>query len=206
MTHRAEPPSVPGSSCAGGTGRPYTEVGGHSMVLVPERRMCVEIAPGALALWGALGDRTLAAVLADLPAPPELRPPPDEAVEVVRRWRALGLIEERAVLGVETETDRSTAGEAHRDATRPPRPWIDAVPRRGRARLASAGPDAGPCPPAEQRRDRPGWARSSGGWPTTTSTVPGWPTPWPRWPSNPSARARWRQVVPPVADTESWTP
>ncbi len=77
--------------------RPYTEVGGHSMVLVPERRMAYEIAPGARGLWAALGDRPLGELVAAL----DPDRPPLEYVELVRRWRALGLVEERAVLAAQ---------------------------------------------------------------------------------------------------------
>jgi hypothetical protein len=88
--------------------RPYTEVAGHSMVLVLERRSAYEIAPGALALWASLGDRTLGDLITDLdPNRPAL-----DYLEVVRRWRALGLIEERDVLGVEGQTVDDTNGPA----------------------------------------------------------------------------------------------
>ncbi len=70
------------------------------MVLVPERRMAYEIAPGALALWGALDDRSLGDLIARL----DPNRPAHDYLEVVRRWRALGLIEERVVLGVEPQT------------------------------------------------------------------------------------------------------
>ncbi len=78
------------------------------MVLVPERRVAYEIAPGALALWAALGDRTLGDLIADL----DPGRPAHDYLEVVRRWRALGLVEERAELEGEPEIVDDTADPA----------------------------------------------------------------------------------------------
>ncbi len=75
--------------------RPYTEVDGHPVVIVPERRACYRIAPAALALWAALDGRPLGQVVDGL-GPEADRHPLLDYVELVRRWRALGLVDECA--------------------------------------------------------------------------------------------------------------
>jgi hypothetical protein len=72
-------------------GRPYTEVAGQPVVVNLERRMCVPLSPAAVALWAALDGRPLH----DLVAAADLLP---ACIELLRRWRAFGLIEEDAVL------------------------------------------------------------------------------------------------------------
>jgi hypothetical protein len=95
-------PISPASELCRRPRRPYSEVDGHAVVVIPERRAFVELPPRAVALWAALDGRPLAAVVGGLTSrtgDPVIATA--EAIELVRRWRALDLVEERAVLGAE---------------------------------------------------------------------------------------------------------
>lgn len=81
-------------------GRPYTEVDGQPVVVNLERRTCIPLSPSAVALWAALDGRPLAdLVVAGEPGTPDPLP---ACVELLRRWRALGLIEEDEVIDDES--------------------------------------------------------------------------------------------------------
>lgn len=93
--------------------RPYTEVAGHPVVVNLERRTCVPLSPAGVALWAALDGRPLDDLVApavgagatDAPGAPGAPDRSDASdllpacIELLRRWRAFGLIEEDAVLG-----------------------------------------------------------------------------------------------------------
>jgi hypothetical protein len=122
-------------------GRPYTEVAGHSVVVVPERRVAYEIAPAALRLWATLAHRPLGDLIADLD--PDRAPV--EYLELVRRWRALGLVEERAVL----DGDPTSLGPEQEPEPLPELTWR-AVGSRG------------PAPPTDD--DPLAWFEALLGW------------------------------------------
>ena len=87
--------------------RPYTEVAGRSLVVVPSGHAAYELAPAAVALWAALDDRPLGELVAS--RPPDQ--PPVAYLELVRRWRALGLVEERTALaGLDTDPGVEATG------------------------------------------------------------------------------------------------
>jgi hypothetical protein len=70
------------------------------VVLVPHRRRFHVLAPAAAGLWGSLDGRPLDEVVAGLTGTDEARRPDRSGdpmlacVEMLRRWRALGLVEE----------------------------------------------------------------------------------------------------------------
>jgi hypothetical protein len=71
---------------------PYTEVDGHPVVLALDRRRFHVLTPAGARLWGALDGRPLGEVVDDLAGPGT--DPRAEGIELIRRWRALHLVEE----------------------------------------------------------------------------------------------------------------
>ena len=92
--------------------RPYTEVAGQPVVVNLERRTCVPLSPAAVALWAALDGRALEELVARADEPgahgepgahvehgrPDAADPLPAYRELLRRWRAFGLIEEDGVV------------------------------------------------------------------------------------------------------------
>jgi hypothetical protein len=104
-------------------GRPYSEVAGHAVVVIPERRSFIELAPGSVALWAGLDGRPLADVVAELGPPGGPTIAMTEAIELARRWRALGLVEEGSVLAAAGAAALGPLDASDESSPRPPLSW-----------------------------------------------------------------------------------
>lgn len=84
--------------------RPYTEVDGRPVVIHPDRRTFYELTPAATAVWASLDGRSVRELATSITTSTG-SDPVLSCVELVRRWRALGLIEECTVLGTAPADD-----------------------------------------------------------------------------------------------------
>lgn len=128
-----------GSKLARRPGQAYTEVDGHPVVVGPEPGRFTELAPATLALWAALDGRPLDEVAAAVD--PDLGRGRVGTVDVCRRLRALGLIDDVAVL--EREGVEAAGPVSAIDPPRRARVSLRGQVVDGGAGLALAGSEAG---------------------------------------------------------------